>query len=128
MAVRNIRINNVLTERWNDDATAAADAPNANIPARSVRFYNADGTVASTRAYTAAENAAADAAAQTTLYAVNEAALLAKVPTALTANATYLALGAPTNAQTLAQVQRLTRQVNALLKLRANDLADTSGT
>jgi hypothetical protein len=120
--------NGVIREWWNDDTTAVADPPNANIPARSVRLYGADGTVASTRAYTAAENAAADAAATTALYAVNEAALLAKVPAALAANATYLALGAPTVAQNTTQIQRLTRQIDALMKLRANDLADTSGT
>ena len=44
------------------------------------------------------------------------------------ANATFLALAAPTNAQVLAQTKALTRQVNALIKLRVQDLADLSGT
>ena len=105
----------VLRERW-DDTTRIYTA------------FNSSGVQTSTRAYTAAENAKADEDALTSLYAVNEAALLAKVPTALTTNNTYLAVANPTTAQNTAQVKALTRQVNALLKLRANDLANTSGT
>lgn len=60
--------------------------------------------------------------------ATNETALLTKARTALTVNATYIALAAPTNAQTVAQVKALARQVNALIKLRIGDLLDTSGT
>jgi hypothetical protein len=60
--------------------------------------------------------------------AVNEKALLDKAKAALTANATFLAIATPSNAQVSAQVKALTRQVNALIKLAARDLADTSGT
>lgn len=43
--------------------------------------------------------------------------LAAKTRTALTTNATFLALSAPTNADVLAQVKALTRENNALIRL-----------
>jgi hypothetical protein len=49
--------------------------------------------------------------------------LHARARQALTDNASFLAVGTPTQAQTLAQVRRLTRQVNALIRLTiAGDL------
>lgn len=45
---------------------------------------------------------------------------------ARTANATYLSLASPTAAQNTAQVQRLTKEVNALLAVFLNALADIS--
>lgn len=60
--------------------------------------------------------------------ATNEAALLAKAKTALTNNATFLAIASPTNAQAVAQVQALTRQVNALIRLVGRNLLSTEGT
>lgn len=104
-----------LRQRWDDAARVYTE-------------WNELGVQTLTRAYTPAENAAADAAAVTETAATVEQALLDKARAALTANATFLALTSPTNAQTLAQVQRLTREVNALIKLQVRDLADTSGT
>ena len=56
--------------------------------------------------------------------------LRTKARQALQSNATYLALGNPTAAQTTTQVQLLTRQVNALIRLVvAGDLlADNTDT
>lgn len=54
--------------------------------------------------------------------------LLAKIPVAIAANNTFLALAAPTNAQVVTQVQRMTRQLNALGRLVAQLLDDTSDT
>lgn len=59
---------------------------------------------------------------------VNAATLQSRAAAALTANATYLALATPTNAQTTAQVQRLTKENNALIRMALSLLADVSDT
>lgn len=48
----------------------------------------------------------------------NAEALWAKAQTALSNNATFLAIASPSNAQIAAQVKALTRQVNALVRLQ----------
>lgn len=60
----------------------------------------------------------------------NAGSLEAKARAALTGNGTYLALAAPTNAQTVAQVKALTRQMTALIRLslRGDLLDNTTGT
>ncbi len=58
----------------------------------------------------------------------NEADLIARAKTALTANAAFLAAKNPTTAQAVAQVKALTRQVNALIRLVGRDLLSTDGT
>jgi hypothetical protein len=47
---------------------------------------------------------------------------------ALAANSEFLALTSPTNAQSVAQVKALTRQVNALIRILIDALDTTDGT
>lgn len=58
----------------------------------------------------------------------NGTSLRDRARTALTSNATFLTLASPTNAQTLAQVRSLTRQVNALIRLEVGALDNVTGT
>lgn len=59
----------------------------------------------------------------------NLATLQQRAAAALTANATYLAIASPTSAQNTAQIQRMTKECNALIRLALgllNDISDTA--
>jgi hypothetical protein len=77
---------------------------------------------------TAAEARALISATPEGAASVNEKALRDKAATALTANQAFLDLASPSNAQVLAQVRLLTRQINALIRLTVKQLDSTDGT
>jgi hypothetical protein len=60
---------------------------------------------------------------------VNQETLMERAVAAMTSNADFLALASPTNAQAVAQVQSLTRQVNAIIRLlvvqKFDDISDS---
>lgn len=56
----------------------------------------------------------------------NKATIKGQAATALTNNATYLAIASPTNAQIAAQVKALTQQNNKLIRLAINRLEATT--
>lgn len=58
----------------------------------------------------------------------NASVLIYRARQALAVNDTFLALGSPTNAQTLAQVQRLTRECSALIRLAIGVADSIAGT
>ncbi len=69
--------------------------------------------------------AAADADQNARL--ANRHQLEAKAEQALTTNQAFLALASPTAAQTLAQVQTLTKECNALIRIILNQVDSTAG-
>lgn len=69
---------------------------------------------------------AANATIARTGDAANQALLLSQANTALTNNATYLALTTPTTAQAISQVAALTRQVDALIRLAVGNFSATT--
>lgn len=99
-----------------------------NDTLRQVQVFDDQKNLLSSRAYTPAEIADADARAALTTAEVNKDALLAKAAAAIAGNITFLADTTVTTAEAVTQVQRLTRQLNVLLKIAVNDLQNQNGT
>ena len=68
---------------------------------------------------------ATDLAAQMPPEESNRRTILSQAAQAMSDNRTYLAIGSPTNAQNLAQIRALTRQINGLIRLQLQDLGGT---
>lgn len=85
-------------------------------------------TQAEQDALAAAAPIAAAAETATSQRTANAATLRDRAAAALDANATFLAIGAPTQAQTLAHVKILTKESTALIRLALNLLDSVDGT
>ena len=114
MAMREDWADGRLVKRWNETNKRVETMDN--------------GVVSSWVPMTSTESAAADAFLSSRTAITNRDELRTRARSALTANAAYLAIQAPTNAQNVAQIQRLTRQVNALIRLEIDDLGTITGT
>ena len=115
MDMTNVFTDGVLRELWDDTA-------------RTYTAFSKAGVQTDTRPYTAEENTMADIRQGQSTQVQNKEALLNKARTALTNNNAFLSIATPTTAQAVAQTKALTRQMNALIKLIANDLASQDGT
>lgn len=99
-----------------------------NDTTSTVTTWNDAGTVTGTRPYTAPETAQATAEAAERTKGTNRATIEQRASAVQTANATYLAIATPSNAQVAAQVRRNTMAINGLIKLLLNQLDNTDGT
>lgn len=90
--------------------------------------WDTNGVQISQRALTADEVALLASESAVITGTTNQATLQSRAQSALAANATFLGLASPTQAQTLAQVQLLTKECNALIRLALNLLDSTAGT
>lgn len=90
--------------------------------------YDQAGNVTTTRPFTAEETARAQALEAAATASNNFATVRTAATNAIASNQTFLGIASPTNAQAVAQIQALTRQVNALIRLVLNELSSTAGT
>jgi hypothetical protein len=118
------------SQQLNGDQVQAQLPPGSSITATGGLLTSTDPkTITAFQTDDATLQAAITAAAAAYVdYGANLASLLQKAQTALANNQTYLAIGGPTNAQVVAQVQALTRQVDALIRVAVGNLASTAGT
>ena len=87
-----------------------------------------DGTVITTRPYTAAEIAQANASAAFVTATSNQATITANALAHLPTNISYLAVAVPSTAQVAAQLNAITKAVNALIYLVNEQFTTTQGT
>lgn len=90
--------------------------------------WDASGTQIAQRALTAQEISDLAGTFASGLAATNTAIVQARAAAALAGNATFLALASPTNGQTIAQVQLLTKECSALIRLTLAQMATITDT
>ena len=103
------------SQQWDDDT-------------RTYTSWDMSGTQTLQRAYTTQENADADARQQAATDDANRKSLQTKASNAIATNNNFLAIASPTNAQAVAQVQLLTRENTAIIRLLLGLLDSTDGT
>jgi hypothetical protein len=110
----------VLHEVWSNASQPADPTPAGYVST------DGGGAVITQRALAADEVAQFAAQDTADALAANRATLTQRATTALTTNATYLAIPTPTTAQAVAQVAALTRQSDAVIRLLLNQLTATT--
>lgn len=114
MSERREFLNNKLAKTWDSDTGSYTE-------------YGSDGvTVIARRSLTPEETAVLAVEASEATRTDNQATIMRQAQGALTANATYLAAGQPTNAQVVAQVRALTQQNNRIIRLLLSQIGDRS--
>jgi hypothetical protein len=120
MASNRVIRDGVLREQWTN-ATQGADPTPAGYTA-----WDASGNQTTSRALTAAEATWLAGIDTANTQAANKATIQQQAQTALTNNQTHVAIASPTNAQVVAQVQALTKQMNGVIRLLLNQLDATN--
>jgi hypothetical protein len=108
MTARDVYVDGVFREHWDDDIFK-------------VTFYGEGGVTLYQRDYTPIEIAEANTIVQNT----NRSLIFQQALDAIAANKAFIALTAPTNAQVLAQMKALSRQVDGLMRLALNKFDGT---
>lgn len=114
------------TITWQTVADEAGVDAISNLGDQWCLDYGITGIGVASPTETLAEKAAREAAQQAA--GANRRTVEDRAKAALTANATYLAIATPTNAQVAAQVRRLTQECTGLIRLLLNQLDTTDGT
>ena len=104
----------VLTQQW-DDATSTY-----------TQYDPATGALTLSRAYTAQETSAAQARTTDATARTNLDTIMSRMQTAISDNQAFLAIASPTNAQILARVTPLTRQIDGIMRVLGHILDNTN--
>lgn len=120
----------MIVRYWPGGFVAGAPAGNmaSQIDATTVTTWDQQGNVTGTRPPTTAELALLTAQSSSGAVIANAQTLQGLAANALATNQTYLGLAPPTAAQVAAQVNVLTRECSALIRLLLGRLDSTSGT
>lgn len=102
---------------WLRDATAENKAEEWDSETGTYTAWDDRGNVVEQRPFTSGEDAAFRERVKEEARTTNQAAIVQQARTAVSSNASYLAIGTPTNAQVAAQVRALTQQNNKIIRV-----------